>query len=310
MSLIKRLKWIMLAMSLGGMLLNSLPTAYADASRVSSNALIGELSVETTDMDATTTAEPSIAIDDRQDSYYEVSDETDEYGNGILYYSETSYFPLYAMIKAKNIYLYGIGNGNDYYSGMILFKDGQGTCFQWPNLTYYSLMPQLSYFDYDGDGEKEIAVIIYSNKGTGVKETELHILKPEQDEWGRLYYEEHSLKTEDIAEWFDEKFITKRSEDNREIIISFAGHDYHVDTKAGIYSDYGKEAWCDLLRAGYGSSNEFYFTQTQEIKIAVEIGFEFEDWPIEANYFGEVTAKVNFDGEKFSLSDYELIMDE
>ena len=305
----KKIHWVIAVMLLCGILLNNLPIAHADFSSVLGKEAIYQTSGEIIDINATVTDEPSIA-DDRRDGYYLESDETDEFGNGINYFSKTSYFPLYAMMKSENIYLYGIGNDGNYHSGMIFFKDGQGTYFDWPNLTYYSFMPELSYFDYDGDGEKEIAVVIYSNKGTGLLDTELHILKPELDELGHISYKEHTLKTENIAQWFSEGFTTKLSEDNGELTISFAGHDYHVDIQTAVYGVYEEAGWHNLQGVGYGSSNEFYFAQNDAIKISIGIGFNFKNWPIKGNYLGNVTAKVNYDGERFFLSDYTLHMNE
>ena len=304
----EKIKKIITAMLLCGVSLNSLPIVHADFPVFLGGVAIRQRADEIIGINAAMKDELGIATDDRRDSYYLESDETDEFGNEIFSFSKTSYFPLYAMVKSENIYLYGIGYDGSYHSGMILFKDGQGTYFDWPNLTYYALMPELSYSDYDGDGEKEIAAVIYSNMGTGLLATDLYILKLELDERGRISYKVYSLRTEDIAQWFTEDFTTELSEDNSELIISFSGNDYHIDTQAEVYGVYEEAGWINLHGVGYGSHNEFYFAENDEIKISIGIGFIFWDWSIEANYLGTVTAKINFDGEQFSISDYELIM--
>ena len=69
---------------------------------------------------------------DRGAAYNEIY-ETDEFGNHVSQFSSTSRFPLYALIKSENIYLYGMKNsGNS--RGMILFLDDQATYFDWPDL--------------------------------------------------------------------------------------------------------------------------------------------------------------------------------
>ena len=103
MSFLKGLKWVSIAMFFCGILLNNLPIAHADVSSAQGDD-------ETADIQATTTYESSIDIEYWRDSHYEGSEETDEFGNEIFNYSETSNFPLVAMIKSENIYLYGIGN--------------------------------------------------------------------------------------------------------------------------------------------------------------------------------------------------------
>lgn len=309
MLLAKRSMWITIAAFFSGILLGNSSTANAQLAFVQAEAMLNEVFADTSQESEDDLENPySDIADEFGNSMY--SEETDGFGNRIGVYSNTSRFPLYAMIKSENIYLYGIENNTHDY-GMILYKDNRGTYFEWPDLAQRrNWMPELSYIDYDGDGEKEIAAIICSNVGTGLYLTDLHILKPKLDEWEHLNYIEYSLMGEDIAQWFVEEFTIKFSQDNNELIINFAGHDYHLDTKDERYRAYDENGWDDLQGVGYGNSNEFYFTQNREIKVVVGIEFEFKNWGKNGSYFGSVGAKVNFDGGKFTLSDYRLIIDE
>jgi hypothetical protein len=255
----------------------------------------------------------SVAISEASDEEETItSAETDEFGNQVDGWSLTSNFPLYAMIKAEDIFLYGIANNTTGY-GMILYQEGQGTYFNWPDLVKYDWMPALSCFDYNGDGEKEVAVIIYSNKGTACLETNLYILEPQRRKWGDekhggylLSYTNHSLLSVDFTEWFTQDFITQLSEDRRELMIQFRGKDYLANTE-WVGTD--PERWNGLQGVKCADIIEFQFIDNHEIAVSVAMGLDFNDWDISQTIFGHVDAKVNFDGENFLLSDYQLTID-
>jgi hypothetical protein len=60
----------------------------------------------------------------------QAGEEIDPYGKRVAsFYDEPSYFPLYAMIKSENIYLYGV-----LPHGMVLYQNGYGKYFDWPVL--------------------------------------------------------------------------------------------------------------------------------------------------------------------------------
>lgn len=229
-----------------------------------------------------------------------INDETDEFDNEITYRFDKSNFPLYAMIKSEDIYLYGI----EPY-GMVLYQNGKGTYFDWPGLTPRCILPALSYFDYDGDGKKEVAVTLYWGSGSGVSIMDLHILKikePEYD-WDKLIYTDHSLLGGNIEKWFTKKFTAKYSKDKKTIAVHFNGKKYNVENP-DVDSEFGT-----LNGVGYASVVEFDSNEKKEIITTIAIGFFYEK-VADAVYFGEVEAKVNFDGKKIHLSDYKFTMDE
>ena len=234
-----------------------------------------------------------------------ISEETDEFGNPVDYYSLTSNFPLYAMIKSENIYLYGISGSR---TGMVLFQDGEATYFLWPGLTPRLVLPKLSYFDYDGDGENELAVTLYHSSGTGVALMDLHILKIGESKYGNnLIYTDYSLLSKSINEWFTKDITAEHSNDLKTVIVNYNGnlYNYSGNDKDGV--DYDTAG--SLYGIKYGDIVKFYFNDEREITVEISIGLNFEKYAI-VYYFGKVTANVNFDGEKFYLSDYTFSMND
>ena len=233
-----------------------------------------------------------------------ISDKTDEYGVGIGYITDKSRFPLYAMIKEEDIYLYGI-NGAYYGKGMVLFIDGQGTYFDWGAVTYKAL-PVLSYFDYDSDGEKELAVLLYVDSGTGISKTDLHMLKILRDKNDHITYTEYSLLSNrnasgnSLDNWFTKKITAHYSEDCTKVIMNYDGTEYAFEV--------GYDTLGSLYGVAYGNIVKIRFTEDNEIIVSIEIGLKVERFA-DRYYVSTVEAKVVFDGNELYLSDYSFIQD-
>jgi len=225
--------------------------------------------------------------------------EVDEFGNRVSWMPYNSRFPLYAMLKSENIYLYGISDSAN-YRGMVLYQNGKGMYFDWPILTPCLVLPELYYFDYDGDGEKELIVILCVASDNEGARMDLHILKEKKDNLGHITYADNSLISENLEEWFSKRFTSKYSNDNKTIIVNFDGKDYNVKND---YVTFGS-----LKGIVFGDIVEFKFNDKQEIIAIISIGFDFENLE-SAYYFGEVEAKISFDGEKIYLSDYDFTID-
>jgi len=238
----------------------------------------------------------------------ESTDKTDEYGVMIGAETSLSRFPLYAMIKEENIYLYGVNGING--RGMVLFIDGQGTYFDWPCPTPRRIMPQLSYFDYDGDGEKELAVILYTGSGTGIAKMNLYMLKINRNESDyityNITYEEYSLESNrsgtgsNLTDWFNKQITAQYAEDNKSVVITFDGTDYIVEMDRNA-SDLGS-----LNSVEYGDIVEFKFTEENEIVVSIKIGLNVER-AAGPYYVCAIEANVVFDGSGLSLSDLRLV---
>lgn len=248
-----------------------------------------EYSVKTTAPDSTQVSSGTAASS---------RDETDEYGNPVNYYSLTSPFPLYAMLKSDNIYLYGVNP-----SGMILYQNGKGTYFDWPGLTPRCILPELSYLDYNGDGKKELAVTVYWGSGTGVSLMDLHILEIKQPDSYKFVYTDHALLSKDVTKWFTKPISAKLSKDRKSLTVSFDGQDTVVP-----YDFTDKSVFGNFIGTAFGEFVEFKFVQSK-IKVDIGIGVSFEKLP-EPQYVGTVEATVSFTHNQFSLSDYTFTPDE
>ena len=233
-------------------------------------------------------------------------EETDPYGNPITHngLNDTTNFPLYAMIKSEDIYLYGV---KPY--GMVLYYKGKGTYFDWPELTPRLVLPELLYYDFDGNGNKDLAVLLYVGSGTGVAMMDLHILvieerEPEIDffgniithDWDKPTYTIYSLLAENVDEWMTENITAALAEDNKTFSMEFYGDSYTVnfdiDKLSGAFSGVRYDS-CIV---------KFAFTGNN-IQTTIPVGIAYEKRAT-LEYFGDIKADVIFDGEKITLTNY------
>ncbi|MCL2883884.1 MAG: hypothetical protein FWF49_00170 [Oscillospiraceae bacterium] len=226
-----------------------------------------------------------------------VSENTDEYGNAITDFDENSHFPLYGMIKSENIYLYGIDSAGG--QGMVLFQEGQATYFDWPDLEKY-WMPELAYADYNGDGNKELAISLGSGGGTDTSQMDLHILtiqKTVYDGGGyALSYTDHALFANDVNTWYGGKFTGRWLADGKSIAIDFDGKEYTTTNDLDI-NEAGTGA---VQKMVYENIVEFHIDESGKITVRIGIGAVFERKPT-PYLLGIINGSVVFDGNGFHL---------
>ena len=227
----------------------------------------------------------------------EITEETDSYGNTIiLNTNDTTNFPLYAMIKEDDIYLYGV---KPY--GMVLYQNGKGTYFEWEGLTPRLVLPQIMYYDFDNDGNKELAVILYVSSGTGVSMTDLHILTIEENGWYKPQYTDYCLSADDVNEWLTEKIIFSLADDNKSFTMDFCGKNYTVS--CDINEETG--AFVDVKYTSCIVRFEFI---DNRIQVTVPVGVLYEKYATLWDYFGDIKADVIFDGKNFKIENYTFIL--
>lgn len=224
-------------------------------------------------------------------------EETDPYGNKITGSDDSSNFPLYAMIKSEDIYLYGV---KPY--GMVLYQNGKGTYFDWPGLMPRRVLPQMMYYDFDNDGNKELAVTLYVGSGTSFAVMDLHILKiEEKDDYCKPIYTDYSLVCDDVHDWMVEKILTTLSEDKNTFRVDFNGKSYTIDCfdDPKISGAFTGVDFDDLVHFKFEDSR---------IKVTIGLGALYENLAT-PQYFGDIEAYVVFDGESFKLEDYTFTLD-
>ena len=202
-------------------------------------------------------------------------------------------FPLYAMLPEENIYLYGI-----HPSGMILYKDGIGRYFNWPGLTPRLVLPQLLYHDFDGCGEKELAVALYVSSGTGVAAMDLHMLKIEgRDNW-YLSYTEHTLFADDAHDWMTEPIAAVLADDKNSFTVDICGESFTIEDEFTHEWLFTGIAFRDIVR--------FEFEGNQ-IRTKIPVGALYLEAGV-PQFFGEIEADVIFNGKNIRLENYTFTL--
>ena len=219
----------------------------------------------------------------------------DEITNPI--YDSQENFPLWASIESDNIYLYGV-----YPFGYVLYQDGKGTYFDWPGLTPRGIVPELKYFDFDKDGKKELAILLYIGSGTGVAQMDLHILEINGTENLKPEYTDFFLLSDDAQSWFSESLTATQSGDKKTIDVSFDNTHYPVHT-SGDETESGR-----FTGLSFGDIVHFKF-DGDRITTTIAIGLTYENWA-PPHFFGDIEADVEFDGNHFSLKNYKFEIQE
>ncbi|MDR1002017.1 MAG: hypothetical protein LBL82_01925 [Oscillospiraceae bacterium] len=212
-------------------------------------------------------------------------------------------FPLYASLPEDDFYLYGI-----LPYGMVLYHDGIGQYFDWSGITPRQVMPEMSYYDYDGDGEKELAVTVYWGSGTGVAMMDLHILKQEPQEEGfPTRYRDYVLSSEysevdgesDLSKLLNETFPMTLSEDGKTVNFTMDGKPYSTENERD-------EKLSEIVLSYIV---HFFLNDDNSISVMIGIGLKYEQSAM-PSVFAYVVADVSFDGENFSLSNKRLVYDD
>jgi hypothetical protein len=197
---------------------------------------------------------------------------------------------LYASLPDDDFFLYG----SEGSAGYVLRHAGAETHFDWPEVTRSGIMPQMSFHDYDQDGEKELAVCLLRTSGTGLTLMDLHILTLEPTD--PVSYRDFSLLSSPR-----DSLLTGECPfeiDGSDIIFAIDGREYvaQVDTVASL-----KEIiYSDMIR----------FNIDDKDKITVELGLAFlYDFGMPV-YFANITADVCFDGESLALAHKKVIVRE
>lgn len=88
---------------------------------------------------------------------------------------------LLASLPDDQIFIYGDKNDYDIsggYQGLYLSINGVNRYCFWENIGKDSFLPALSLADINGDGQKELIVILTTGEGTGVNQEMVHVINP------------------------------------------------------------------------------------------------------------------------------------
>jgi hypothetical protein len=84
---------------------------------------------------------------------------------------------LLAELRENNIMLYGYDEPDTYKPHVILRIDDALHFYNWDYMTPRSIPPVLTYADFDSDGRKELAIVLYVGSGTGYAVEDLRIIE-------------------------------------------------------------------------------------------------------------------------------------
>ena len=201
---------------------------------------------------------------------------------------------LLASIEDEDIYLY-MAYPQYAPGGVVLSYKGRETLFDWMAMTPRGILPTMKYYDFDNDGDKELAITLYIGSGTGVSIEDLHIL--EIDNSKLPVYEDYYLNGFDASIWLGEIIEIKGKVDEENVIISLNSSEYTV--KSGENDESGQ-----LVDIHIGQSVSFEFDGNR-IKTTIGVGFEYENW-VPLAYCARIDATVVYCEGGFLVEDYSL----
>ena len=199
-------------------------------------------------------------------------------------------FPLYAEIPAEGLYLYGIADDFSWKNGgWVLYHTGKPSYFDWEGYAKYDY-PMMAYGDYDKDGNNEIAIIITVHSGTGILQTDLHMLKVDvpTSEDNPYQYTDHILYADNLVEMMQAR-ITIPSPGT----LLVDGKEHPMQENVG-----GRK-----IEGAYSGWRTYFEFDEEGIWLKLGVDMFGDDIGPTSDYIGEVTAKVNFDGENFSFGE-------
>lgn len=209
--------------------------------------------------------------------------------------------PLIASLPQKGLKMYGIKP-----KGILLFKnDGKGSgstqYFDWDYLTPRLIFPWMESVDINLDGKEEIVVDLYVSSGTDVAIEQLHVLTIGEQQPQVESYIDHIFLSEDYMSQIKKILKYNYEESSNTLNLDIDGNQYQC--QMGL--SFQKGNFKDLT---YGNMIKFYIEgNTVMMKAALGgISKEFAT----PTYFGILTAKIQFQGGRFWLVDFQFSEDD
>lgn len=201
-----------------------------------------------------------------------------------------------AKIDGENIYM-NITETGEY---MIQINDESYT-YSWTGMTPRGIVPSMILQDFDGDGQAELAVILYVGSGTGISVSELHMLEINQVGDVQQIYE-YTYQPEQYISQLQEIASMKLYEQNSHLRgeLTFVENRYEVDLQDIQISEYGTINNTLL----WGNIVEFSVEGQQLIgTFGVAVGAEKIVSPI---YIGELKTTISYQDGEFTMSQFEF----
>lgn len=201
---------------------------------------------------------------------------------------------LLAQLVEDDIYLYGM---ND--NAHVLLRQGeQRALLEWQYLTPRLILPEMKFADFDGDGGKELAVILYTGSGTGISIEELHIVT-----WQGNTATDHCYQAQDYQKEMLEQVKWLYDAENSKATLHCGYLDVYLTEQAGSHYDEVEGL------AAFGDQVDFEVTENDKIKVKFAVGLSRTGWDM-PDYIGEITAQVVYRNGKFAIDPNTMIYKE
>ncbi len=203
-------------------------------------------------------------------------------------------FPLVSAIYEEDAYLYAVG-----FNQSVLKYSGISKAFDWIWTTPRFVLPRMQAFDYDKNGEKELAVSLNIGSGTGIGIDELHIVKAKDND-----LIDYKFIPEDYIKQISDNVSYKVINNNGKMLVNLLAN--KVNTSIDI-TDYAKEISAALsdIEFTYGNIIEFNPKEDGKIEMKAGLGIATEKHP-DPFYLAELQANITFANDKFMLSDIKI----
>lgn len=219
-------------------------------------------------------------------------------------------FPLYVELPEDDIQLYGV-YGENYLGGMVLFHENRETYFGDWGFAKYDL-PCIAYYDFDGNGTRDIGVITLTGGGTFLFLSDLHIVtvhREERFEGSGAYddyvyaYVDHAFTNDDVATFFNKGLKAKRGKLDNTIEFSFGGKTWTAELEDELL--WVEEEGVQVGADGVGHIG-FAFEE-KGIRLRATPYVKYEKTAVPGYLRGEFTADVSFDGKEFHLTNIDYV---
>ncbi|WP_339297961.1 hypothetical protein MKY92_24535 [Paenibacillus sp. FSL R5-0623] len=184
----------------------------------------------------------------------------------------------------KKIAVYGVQEKGDLFSSLDVAINGEPKTFDWSNVTNPSFYPQIFVIDLNKDGEDEIVIILTKGTGTGIHNSEVHVLRTDFTE----------IPVTDPKDFVQNniKVDQKTDKDIWQYTVSVDGHKYSFEFSESDSSEWFEQPTVqNILRYGI-KDNELI----SELPIQISAG----------NYLGDAIVRYALVNGKLEPSQLEI----
>ena len=201
---------------------------------------------------------------------------------------------LLAQLPEDDIYLYGLSDKRH-----VLLRQGeQRALLDWEYITPRLILPEMQFADFDGDGGKELAVILSNGSGTGVSIEELHFVN-----WLGTEAIDHVYDAEEYQKQLSEQVSWRYDAQNHKATLHCGYLDVYLNDGLGTRYDEVQSI------APFGEQVDFELREDGRIKVNFALGL-LRPEEVVPDYHGAISAEVTYSKGKFSMDPNTMLYKE